>query len=106
MKIDIYNQEGKAVGEMTLPKDIFGVEFNADLVHQISVCGRMKHSRLPWLSLRRLLPPDISWWQGHWTRKRIQIHRQSKIAVTSLTKGESIITFKLLALKKRRVLFF
>ena len=37
MKIDIYNQEGKIVGNATLPKDIFGVEFNADLVHQIAV---------------------------------------------------------------------
>jgi len=37
MKIDLYNQEGKVTGSMTLPKEIFDVEFNADLVHQIMV---------------------------------------------------------------------
>ena len=37
MKIDVYNQEGKIVGDTTLPKDIFDVEFNADLVHQVTV---------------------------------------------------------------------
>lgn len=37
MKIAVYNQEGKESGEVTLPKDIFEVAFNADLVHQVSV---------------------------------------------------------------------
>ena len=37
MKYPVYNQEGKELETMTLPKDIFGLEFNADLVHQISV---------------------------------------------------------------------
>jgi large subunit ribosomal protein L4 len=37
MKITVYNQEGKEVGDITLPKEIFEVEFNADLVHQIMV---------------------------------------------------------------------
>jgi len=37
MKINVYNQEGKELDTMTLPKEIFGVEFNADLVHQIVV---------------------------------------------------------------------
>jgi len=37
MKIDVYNQEGEKLEAMTLPKEIFGVEFNADLVHQIAV---------------------------------------------------------------------
>ena len=37
MKIDIYNQKGEVTGSTTLPKEIFGVEFNADLVHQIAV---------------------------------------------------------------------
>jgi len=37
MKYAVYNQEGKESGEMTLPKEIFEVKFNADLVHQVSV---------------------------------------------------------------------
>ena len=37
MKADIYNQEGKKLETMTLPKEIFDVKFNADLVHQIMV---------------------------------------------------------------------
>lgn len=37
MKIDIYNQKGEVAGSTTLPKGIFEVEFNADLVHQIAV---------------------------------------------------------------------
>jgi large subunit ribosomal protein L4 len=37
MKIDIYNQKGEVTGNATLPKDIFEVEFNADLVHQVAV---------------------------------------------------------------------
>ena len=37
MKIDLYNQKGEVTGSVTLPKEIFDVKFNADLVHQISV---------------------------------------------------------------------
>ena len=37
MKIDVYNQQGKVVAEAILPKAIFEVKFNADLVHQIAV---------------------------------------------------------------------
>lgn len=35
MKITVYNQEGKETGEMALPKEIFEVPLNADLVHQV-----------------------------------------------------------------------
>jgi large subunit ribosomal protein L4 len=37
MKIDLYNQDGEVTGSATLPKEIFEVKFNADLVHQIAV---------------------------------------------------------------------
>ena len=37
MKIDVYNQIGEVTGSTTLPKEIFDVKFNADLVHQIMV---------------------------------------------------------------------
>lgn len=37
MKISLYNQEGKEQDSITLPKEIFGVDFNADLVHQVAV---------------------------------------------------------------------
>lgn len=37
MKVVVYNQEGKESGEMTLPKEIFEVPLNADLVHQVLI---------------------------------------------------------------------
>lgn len=37
MKIDVYNQTGEKTGSAVLPKEIFEVKFNADLVHQIAV---------------------------------------------------------------------
>lgn len=37
MKTKVYNQEGKETGEMTLPKEIFAVPMNADLVHQVMI---------------------------------------------------------------------
>ncbi len=37
MKADLYNQNGEVSGSVTLPKEIFEVEFSADLVHQIAV---------------------------------------------------------------------
>src|SRR3990167_1714817 len=37
MKISVYNQEGKDAGEMTLPKEVFDIKINSDLVHQVFV---------------------------------------------------------------------
>jgi len=37
MKTTVYNQSGKEVGDITLPKEIFEVALNADLVHQVMV---------------------------------------------------------------------
>ena len=37
MKISVYNQEGKEVGRASLPKEIFEVKVNPDLVHQVAV---------------------------------------------------------------------
>lgn len=37
MKVAVYNQEGKEAGEIALPKDIFEVPMNADLVHQVLI---------------------------------------------------------------------
>jgi len=37
MKTDIYNQNGEVVGESTLPKEIFGVALDSDLLHQVAV---------------------------------------------------------------------
>jgi large subunit ribosomal protein L4 len=38
MKIKVYNQNGEEVGETVLPKEIFGLKLNPDLVHQVVVC--------------------------------------------------------------------
>jgi len=37
MKAVVYNQEGKEVGITVLPKEIFGLSMNSDLVHQVVV---------------------------------------------------------------------
>ncbi|MCX6760293.1 MAG: 50S ribosomal protein L4 [Candidatus Nealsonbacteria bacterium] len=37
MKIVVYNTEGKEVGSTLLPKEIFGVKMNSDLVHQVAI---------------------------------------------------------------------
>jgi len=37
MKIDVYNQKGEKAGSLELPKKIFDVPFNADLLHQVVV---------------------------------------------------------------------
>ena len=37
MEHSIYNQDGKEVGKITLPESVFGVRWNADLLHQVSL---------------------------------------------------------------------
>jgi large subunit ribosomal protein L4 len=37
MEAPIYNLEGKKVGSVTLPESVFGIRWNADLVHQVTV---------------------------------------------------------------------
>jgi len=40
MKINIYNQKGEKTSTLELPKEVFGVEVNNDLIHQIIVSQR------------------------------------------------------------------
>jgi large subunit ribosomal protein L4 len=35
MKTDLYNMKGEKTGEVTLPKEVFGVEANPDLIYQV-----------------------------------------------------------------------
>jgi len=35
MEATIYNQSGKSTGKIKLPEGIFGVRWNADLVHEV-----------------------------------------------------------------------
>ena len=44
MKTAVYNQEGKKVEEISLPKEIFDVKLNPDLLHQI-VVSQMANKR-------------------------------------------------------------
>jgi large subunit ribosomal protein L4 len=37
MKTDIYSAEAKKVSTIELPENVFGKEFNNDLVHQVMV---------------------------------------------------------------------
>jgi len=37
MKVTTYDQEGKEVGQTLLPKEIFGLEINQNLIHQVVV---------------------------------------------------------------------
>ena len=46
MNVKVYNQEGKKTGEISLPKEIFGVALNSDLVHQVAV-SQMANRRKP-----------------------------------------------------------
>lgn len=46
MKIDVYNQDGEITGSAILPKEIFDVKLNSDLVHQIAV-SLMANKRQP-----------------------------------------------------------
>ncbi|MCD6233374.1 50S ribosomal protein L4 [bacterium] len=46
MKIPVYNQEGKEIENMVLPKEVFGIKMNLDLVHQV-VVSQMANRRKP-----------------------------------------------------------
>ena len=44
MKIDAYNQSGEKKGQAVLSKEVFGLEINSDLVHQV-VVSQMSNRR-------------------------------------------------------------
>ncbi len=46
MEAKVYNQKGKEAGSIELPENIFGLPWNADLVHQVAV-SMMSNARIP-----------------------------------------------------------
>lgn len=46
MEYPLFNQVGEKIGKIDLPKEIFDLEFNSDLVHQVAVC-QMANKRKP-----------------------------------------------------------
>lgn len=44
MLVDVYNLQGEKTGQTRLPKEIFGLEMNSDLVHQV-VVSQMSNRR-------------------------------------------------------------
>lgn len=46
METKIYNQKGKESGTLTLPEEVFGLSWNADLVHQV-VSSMVTSARTP-----------------------------------------------------------
>lgn len=46
MKTSVYNKEGKEVGQVTLPKEIFEVPMSTDLLHQITVAQRANRRQI------------------------------------------------------------
>ncbi len=46
MKINTYDQTGKEIGQTLLPKEIFGVKMNLDVVHQVVVSQTANRRRV------------------------------------------------------------
>ncbi|MCX6754616.1 MAG: 50S ribosomal protein L4 [Candidatus Nomurabacteria bacterium] len=46
LETEVYNQKGKSVGKLALPETIFGLNWNADLVHQV-VTAMQANARTP-----------------------------------------------------------
>lgn len=46
MKVPIYNQQGKEIAQTLLPKEIFGLKMNSDLMYQVVVSQRANRRKI------------------------------------------------------------
>jgi len=46
MKVDTYNQNGEKIGQTLLPKEVFEIPMNHDLVHQVAVSQAANRRRI------------------------------------------------------------
>jgi large subunit ribosomal protein L4 len=51
MEAKIYNQEAEEAGKIKLPEEIFGLPWNADLMHQV-VVSMQANKRSPWAHIK------------------------------------------------------
>jgi hypothetical protein len=47
LQANVYSQEGKEVSKIALPEKVFGVAWNADLVHEVVSLCRVTHVQIP-----------------------------------------------------------
>ena len=56
METEIYNKKGETVGKLELPESVFGLPWNADLVHQVVESERANQRQVLAHAKNRYIP--------------------------------------------------